>query len=393
MRAFIYDNKSYDLCYGCRACEQVCPQQAISIKNNNEGFIYPEIEQTKCIDCNLCKKVCPTQDSNRNHLLHAEKKEVYAAWNKNTEQRLKSTSGGIFYILALQFINNVYGAVMDDNFTVSHCRITTTSDLAKLRGSKYVQSNTLNTFNKVKQDLTNGCRVLYSGTPCQIAGLKGYLRKEYSNLFTIDLVCHGTPSPLLFKSHIQHIEKTNKQHLTSFLFRDKKTGGWRAYVSYVFSNNKKTSVTTKQDFYCYGFYNGWFSRKSCYICEYSISQRVGDITLSDFWGGEHEYRPLKKQRKHGYNLVICNTVQGEQLFDKITDFITFIKCDMRVAKAGDIRLRHSEDKPPLRDKIYQEYEERGYEYIVNKYKYHPTIIRKLTPLWVINLIKELKSML
>lgn len=396
MRAFIYDNKSHDLCYGCRACEQVCPKQAISMIPNREGFIYPIIDNTQCIDCNLCKKVCPTQDINREHLLHIEKKQVYAAWNNDITLRLKSTSGGIFYLLALQILNDggiVYGAAMNNDLTVNHCRVSTTPDLAKLRGSKYVQSNTLDTFKNVKKDLTAGYNVLYSGTPCQIAGLKGFLRKEYKNLYTIDLVCHGTPSPLIFKFHIQHIENTEKKHIHKFLFRDKKISGWRAYVSYIFLNNKKKSVTTKKDFYCQGFYNGWLSRESCYLCEYSQAKRVGDITLSDFWGGEKAYKPLRIQRKYGYNLVICNTLQGQQLFNKITNNITCIECDISVAKAGDVRLRHAENKPLLRDTIYQECEQYGYEYIVNKYKYRPSIMRRLIPLWAINVMKEMKSRL
>lgn len=396
MRTFIYENKSHDLCYGCRACEQVCPKQAISMIPDQEGFIYPVIDQTKCIDCDLCKKVCPTQDANKEHLLHSEQTKVYAAWNNDLQLRLKSTSGGIFYTLALQFIHDggvVYGATMNNDFTVTHCRVSLISDLVKLRGSKYVQSNTLNTFKQVKEDLIKGYKVLYSGTPCQIAGLRGFLRKEYKNLYTVDLVCHGTPSPHIFKCHIKYLENTHKKRLNTFLFRDKKESGWRAYVSYVFSNRQKQYRTTQNDFYCYCFYNGWLSRKSCYICEYSQARRVGDITLSDFWGGEQVYKQLKIQRKYGYNLVICNTAQGQQLFDKISHDITHITCEMAAAKTGDVRLRHSEEKPSLRDKIYIECRGHGYEYIVNKYKYHPSFIRRMTPLWVINLVKEVKSRL
>ena len=363
---------------------------------NREGFIYPVINQEKCIDCGLCEKVCPTQDSNKEKLLHAEKQDVYAAWNNNIQLRLKSTSGGLFYALASKFIADrgiVYGAVMNNNLTVNHCRVLTLSDLTKLRGSKYVQSDTLDTFVKVKKDLTEGHNVLYSGTPCQIAGLKSFLRSEYPNLYTIDLVCHGTPSPSMFKIHIQYIGNKEKQPVKSFLFRDKKNSGWRAYISYEFFNKKKISVTTKNDFYCHAFYNGWLSRESCYLCEFSQAKRVGDITLSDFWGGEKNYKQLRLQRKHGYNLVICNTPKGQQLFDNISGDISFLKCDISVAKQGDIRLRHAEKRPSLRSFIYHECEKKGYAYVVEKYKYRPSFIKKITPLWIINLIKEIKSRL
>lgn len=395
MKEFVFDNKIQDLCYGCRACEQVCPRNAISMQPNNEGFIYPIIDQKKCIDCGLCEKVCPTQDINVEKLLHPEKDTVYAAWNLDLSARLKSTSGGLFFVLATKVISDggvVYGAVMDETMTVVHCRVVDLVGLTKLRGSKYVQSDTKDTFRSVKKDLLAGINVLYSGTPCQIAGLRGFLQRDYSNLITIDLVCHGTPSPMIFKYHINYLN--NKEGLIkSFLFRDKKPSGWRAYISYEFKSGLKKFNTTQNDFYCRSFYAGWISRESCYICEYSQSKRGGDITLSDFWGGESAIKALQIQRKYGYNLVICNTPKGQVIFDSIKEQIGYIETNMTIAKQGDVRLRHAEEKPYIRNIIYNECEENGYPYIVEKYKYRPSIVRRMIPIWAINLMKELKSRL
>lgn len=393
MREFIYNNKSKILCYGCRACEQICPREAISMHPNQEGFIYPTIDQKKCIDCGLCEKVCPTQDINKEKLLHPEKRRVYAAWNSDLSSRLKSTSGGLFFVLASKVIVDggvVYGVTMDDSMTVTHVRVTNLSDLIKLRGSKYVQSDTRDTFGLVKKDLLEGIEVLYSGTPCQIAGLRGFLQKDYPNLFTIDLVCHGTPSPMIFRKHIEYLDN-NEGHIKSFLFRDKKPSGWRAYVSYEFDTGIKKYCTTENDFYFHAFCAGWFNRKSCFLCEYSQAMRVGDITLSDFWGGENTIKALRIQRKYGYNLVICNTQKGQNLFNNVLDHIECLETDMEIAKKGDVRLRHAEKKPYLRDIIYKECEEKGYPYIVNKYKYKPSFIRRMIPLWAINMVKELMS--
>lgn len=396
MREFIYNNKPKELCYGCRACEHICPKEAITIAPDHEGFIYPSIDPNKCIDCGLCEKVCPTQDANKDKLLHGEKSTVYAAWNTDLALRMKSTSGGMFYTLASRFIEEagvVYGAKMDKDLTAYQCRVTSIEELAALRGSKYMQSNTRDTFVMVKNDLTSGLKVLYSGTPCQIAGLRSFLRKDYAHLFTIDLVCHGTPSPTIFKQHIHYIEQCEGKTLKAFYFRDKKPSGWRAYVSYVFSNGKEKHLITEKDFYFRAFCAGWLNRESCFLCQYSQSRRVGDITLSDFWGAEKTIKALRIQRKHGYNLVVCNTEKGQNLFDSVSDRIEKIETTMEIAKQGDVRLRHAEEKPSLRNRIYRECEEKGYGYVVEKYKYRPSLFRRLVPLWVINVMKEIKAKL
>jgi coenzyme F420-reducing hydrogenase beta subunit len=396
MKKFVYENKPQSLCYGCRACEQVCSHKAISIYPNEEGFNYPHINPGKCTECGMCEQVCPTQDINRSKILHPKQTEVYAAWNKNIDERLQSTSGGIFYVIAKQFIKDggiVYGASMNNSLLAFQKKVTTLNDLNLLRGSKYMQSDTNSSFKQVKHNLLDGEKVLYSGTPCQIAGLKLFLRKEYENLYTIDLVCHGTPSHSIFIKHLRYIESKEHSKINSFLFRDKTKSGWRTYISYKLDNGKIIRLQTGSDFYFHAFSSGYFNRLSCYQCEYSCSQRCGDITLSDFWGGENIIRQLYRQRKYGYNMIICSSQKGKELFTNIFNQIGSLKCDIAVAINGDVRLRCAEEKPALRNTIYKICKEKGYAYIAQAYCYQPTILQRITPKWLKNLRQEIKSFL
>ncbi len=396
MRDRVYSNKPSSLCYGCNACEQICPHNAIEMTKNIEGFSYPLIDQKRCTDCGLCEKVCPTQDMGVSKVLFPKQTKCYAAWNKKLENRLKSTSGGIYFLLAKDFIEKggvAYGVGMNEDLTAYHYRVDNIVALESFRGSKYIQSDTNTTYKQVKSDLRNEVKVLYVGTPCQIAGLRLFLIKDYANLFTIDLVCHGVPSPLIFKEHLKYLNTKYDSNITNLLFRGKKKSGWRAYVTYVLENNKLIYKQTGQDFYFHAFCAGYFNRESCFECEYSRAERCGDITLSDFWGGENVYNELKLARKNGYNLVICSSEKGNELFNNIGPLINKLECDIEVAIKGDIRLREAEIKPFVRDIIYKEMKENGYEYIVRKYKHRPSIINNLVPNFVKNLIREVAARL
>lgn len=394
MKKFIYENKSKDLCYGCRACEQICSHKAITMQTDVEGFLYPIIDTSKCTECGLCEKVCPTQDLNKNKILYPTPTTCYAAWNNNLEERMQSTSGGLFYLLARSIIEDggvVYGSAMNNNLSVEHIRATTVEALQLLRGSKYVQSNTLWTFSEVKADLKNGLKVLYSGTPCQIAGLRSFLLKDYENLYTIDLVCHGTPSPLIFKEHLNYLSNKYASKVTSFLFRSKKKSGWSPYIAYTFENKKKVTLKPGNDFYAQCFYAGYLSRKSCYLCEYSQSKRTGDITLSDFWGSEPFNKRLKQIRKYGYNMVMCNTEKGTNLIQKIMNQINTIELNTTIAINGDIRLRTATKEPAIRQKIYTDYLTYGYDYIISSYFKRSLSIKRFCPTFIINFIKEITA--
>lgn len=394
MRTKIFSNKPIKACYGCHACQQICPHNAITMQANEEGFLYPHIDDSKCIDCALCENVCPTQDDNLKNIFNPTPKKVYAAWNNNLTERLLSTSGGIFYVLARHVINTqgiVYGVELNENLQAQHKRISTLEELKNIRGSKYVQSDIGNTFTQAKNDLQKGKKVLFSGTPCQIAGLKLFLRKEFDNLLTVDLVCHGVPSPMIFKEHIQYIEKKENDKIINFKFRAKKCSGWRSYVQYIFKHRKPKYSFLGKDYYCHAFHQGHLNRESCYQCSFSSPKRVGDITLSDFWNGENYSKELKRQRKYGFNLVMCNTETGQKLVDCIADKVERRLFPAENAIKGDIRLRNTEVRSDFRSETYKIYREKGYAYMVDKYGLKLTFAQKLIPSWIKNLIREIQN--
>jgi len=396
MRTQVYSNKSERLCYGCRACEQICPKNAIIMRENDEGFIYPHIESTLCVECEMCEDVCTTQEYNRKEILHYERPDVYASWNKNMDERLQSTSGGIFYVLARHIINNsgvVYGVCLTHGLTAVHTRVSSLNGLERLRGSKYMQSDTNTTYSQVRTDLNNGIKVLYSGTPCQIAGLRSFLHKEFVNLYTVDVVCHGTPSPWLFAKNIQNIEHKDKSLVVDYRFRNKNKYDWNPTVTYFLKNGEVKHLSVAQNFYGYAFYKSIVNRESCYLCEYSCPQRCSDITLSDFWGAERCHKELKKVRKHGLNMVMCNTLKGKDLFEHITNEINSINSSLEVAIKYESRLSSSGLRPRLRDNIYLQCKETGYDYVEHKYLLHTNLLIKIIPRKLINIIKDILSYL
>ena len=396
MREHVFTDKPISACYGCQSCAQICPHRAITMRHNDEGFVYPHIDTEKCVDCGLCERACPTQEANIAPLYHTTPKMVYAAWNRNNAELMESTSGGIFYLLARQFLKDggvVYGVVYGDGLVARHSRISDIETLKQTRGSKYMQSDIGLTFRQIRDDLKNGLRVLFSGTPCQIAGLRLFLRKPFANLVTIDLVCHGVPSPMLFKLHIKHLETIYSEQITDFKFRAKKLSGWRTYTKYIFKQRKSIYSLLGEDYYSHAFHIGYFSRMSCYTCAFAQSKRVGDITLSDFWNAEKCHPELKKARKYGFNLVMCNTEAGRQLLNAIKEQVECHQYPVESAIQGDIRLRNTEPQPEMRDKAYKLVQEKGYAYMVTNYGLKQTMFQRLTPMWVINLIREIQCRL
>lgn len=393
MRDKVFSNKLMDACYGCQACAQICSHGAITMQANDEGFLFPHIDVNRCVDCGLCQRTCITQEETLSGLFHSTPQTVYAAWNRNLTERLESSSGGVFYLLAKQCIEEggvVYGADYKDNMTVCHRRFVDSETLKRTRGSKYVQSDIADTYIQVQKDLKDGHKVLFSGTPCQIAGLRLFLRKPHDNLLTIDLVCHGVPSPLLFKEHIKYLEKRYKDHVTDFKFRAKKKSGWRSYVKCIFYHHRPLWFIFGKNFYSYGFHQGYFSRASCYTCDFSRKERVGDITLSDFWNAESKHPELKRTRKWGFNLVMCNTMRGQELFNSIAQNVESHTYPIQTAIDGDVRLRHTEQRPVLRAQIYNLLNEKGYAYLESAYGAKMTLLQRIVPTWLKNIIREIQ---
>jgi len=321
-------------CCGCSACEQVCPVKCISMESDSEGFLYPKTDEKACTGCGLCKKVCPILNSAS---VSSSLQKAHAAYNKNEEQRLASSSGGIFSLLAKQAIMEsglVFGAAFSNDFRkVEHISCKTLEELEKLRGSKYLQSDKQDSYKQAEHALNDGKLVLYSGTPCEIEGLKKYLREPHENLLTLDLICHGVPSPKLWSKYAVFREHEAGASISKAFFRNKYYG-WRKYSLLLeFSDKTKRLEPLNKDPYMQMFLQDFCLRPSCYDCKFKKKQRESDITLADFWGSSGIVPEMDDDK--GLSLVIVHSKKGESFFNRIqknikskpVDFETAIKCN------------------------------------------------------------------
>lgn len=319
-------------CCGCNSCVQACPKSCISMLADSEGFLYPKVDVTACVHCCKCERVCPELQSLQEHL----PEDVWAATNPDEEVRLSSSSGGVFSAIAEKVLNDggaVFGAAFADDWSVRHICIERTEDLHLLRGSKYVQSLVGDAFSQCHKLLREGREVLFSGTPCQIAGLRLFLHKDYPNLTTLDFVCHGVPSPKVWQSYLIGVAG-KKKTFESISFRSK-PDGWKNYcmkltlhaeVSASCSSSVKNSISTEpfhRNAYMQSFLCNVNLRPSCYACPAKSGRSGSDITLGDFWGIQHIQPSLDDDK--GLSLVIPQTEKGEVLFrslklDDVTSF-------------------------------------------------------------------------
>ena len=304
-------------CCGCSACAQRCPKKCISMIEDEEGFLYPQVDTSKCVDCHLCEKVCPVinQYEARTPL------NVYAAKNSDDEVRQQSSSGGIFTLLAEQTIKDggvVFGACWDNEWNVKHDCVDNLSDLQRFRSSKYLQSVIGDAYLKTEQFLKTGRKVMFTGTPCQIAGLKHFLRKEYDNLLAVEIICHSVPSPGVWQQFLTtrlHTLKWNKSDIRNISFRDKKTG-WKTY-SFVIENKDGNSFIelSSKNAFMRGFLADLYTRPSCHACPAKQLKSGSDITLGDFWGIESLMPEIDDDK--GVSAIIVNSDKGKQVLHNI----------------------------------------------------------------------------
>ena len=307
-------------CVGCCACYSICPVGAIQMEYDEEGFKQPHINHKKCTGCKKCIITCPLN----NHGVSLNRNlKVYAAINKNSIQRKNSSSGGIFILLADAVLNMsgvVYGAAYDSHFSVQHMR--TENDASIFQSSKYVQSDIGNCLNLVETDLRNKRIILFSGTPCQISGLQNFLDSKKcntDNLFLIDFICHGVPSPVLWEKYLREIAGNKK--ISNINFRDKSIG-WHTYSLAVhFCDGSKYIATLCKDLYLKAFCQNLTIRSSCYDCVFRTINRTSDITLADFWGIERIDSDLADNG--GTSAVILHSNKGERLFSNIKSQINY----------------------------------------------------------------------
>lgn len=338
-------------CCGCTSCMSVCPRHCIEMKDDEEGFKYPVVDTAECVNCHLCEMYCPIQNVKKPD---SSVTTAYAARVKDAEIRMSSSSGGIFSAIALFILNQngvVYGAAFDDDYNVVHCRIDSKNDLYRLRGSKYVQSDMGHSYENVLSDLKNGTFVLFTGTACQIAGLKSFLGREYGNLYTIDVLCHGVPSPKVWRAYKEGLSARND--VFSINFRDK-SSGWKRYSFRCTYKNEEESVHHyDQDLYMKMFLSNLILRPSCHDCRFKEMPRLSDITLGDAWGIEKHSPEMDDNT--GTSVVLIHSENGQALVKKIEENVELKSANLDIILPTAADSRKSVKPNRYREKFFKEF--------------------------------------
>jgi len=313
-------------CSYCSACGAVCPRGCIAYTRDEEGFFYPEINNAECNNCGLCKQVCPSL-----HPLEARQPlSAYAGKHRQSEIRGESSSGGVFYALAACIIERggaVFGAAMNEHNQCVHVCAESLAGLKPLMGSKYVQSYLDNVFPAVKKFLKQNRMVMFSGTPCQTAGLRKYLGKDYDNLYCVSIICHGAPSPLVFEQYLKSLERRTSGHINGVKFRNK-CKNWDLVDSMLIDNNGGQQFI-KRDSFLIGFLNNLYLRHSCNNCKANNFRTGADLTIGDYWGGSIKLKNFDDGK--GVSALIVNTEKGKRLFNNANEYL-----DSTPATVGNI---------------------------------------------------------
>lgn len=366
-------------CCGCGACMNDCPKQAISMEEDEYGFIYPVIDEYRCVKCGNCKKVCAFQ----NTVERSSPIATYVASSNDAKQIMESASGGIFAGFATKIFEDggvAFGATMEYKnkcLIPMHICINDRQDLIKLQGSKYVQSCIGFTYSEAKKYLIEGKIVLFSGTPCQIAGLKGFLKKDYDNLLSVDIICHGVPNAKFFQDYLKVLEKKLNGDIVDFKFRDKTKGwGYTGKTRYKVSSGetKEVLLPCETSSYYSMFLKSYINRESCYSCKYASSHRPGDITIGDYWGVQQEHPELFQKAgsimsdEKGISCIIVNTKKGEKYMRYFKNFYNLYPSTFEKAAKKNGQLNTPNHISPLRTEIFNLYKIGGYEAIEKSFK-------------------------
>lgn len=354
-------------CCGCTACYAVCPHDAITMKEDRLGFPYPVVDSDKCVECGLCEKVCKFNGKadNNSPSLEEISVDVHAVRHKVPEVLDRSQSGGAFTALSDYVLRDggvIYGAVMTSPQKVSHVRAVTKEGRDEMCGSKYIQSDMGDVFRQVREDLRAGHKVMFTGTPCQVAGLKSYIPASLSNnLLLVDFICHGVPSPAVWKEYVKYVERQGK--VVKATFRDK-AAGWKKHLeSFVLETGEKKYAETFRIL----FYKNIMLRHSCGVCPYDIRNHEADITMADFWGVEEVIPSMGGDR--GTSMLVCNTVRGKEWLSEVSDFLE----SRAVALDYDFMARRNPNlvKPATiykdRTRFEEEFAGKGFVHVARKW--------------------------
>lgn len=368
-------------CCGCGACADRCPYDAIGMKRDEFGFLYPEIQEEKCVGCGLCQQTCQFRQETKT----PEPAAFYAVQAKDEDLLGRSSSGGVFAMLArmtLEAGGAVAGCAMEPSggsFLAKHILIESASELEKLQGSKYVQSVTGDIYRQVLRVLKEGRQVLFSGTPCQVDGLKGFLGKPYPNLLTVDLICHGVPSDAFFQDYLQTLEKKQGAKVVAFKFRDKWAGlGCNGSVTFRESNGseKKQKLISERSSYYNLFLGSQTYRDSCYRCKYAGMSRPGDLTLGDFWGVENRHPEFLRENggamdaAKGISCVLANSPRGKEAVERLADYAQVGVSRAEAVAFDNAQLNHPSKQGENRDKILRLYRDSGYPAVESWFTRH-----------------------
>ena len=378
--------EALNACTGCAACAAVCAMDCITMHPDAEGFLHPRINSAACTDCGLCRQVCPvyrgkpSEGVKEREETEGKPLRVFAAWHLDEAVRRESSSGGVFTALAENILARggvVVGAAFDDRLVVRHILIETSADLHRLRGSKYVQSEISSALYRQARDLLKQDRpVLFSGTPCQVAGLRCFLRQPSEKLFCCDLICHGVPSPLLFARYVQH-NQTRGNQLAKVSFRDKTTGWKHFSVRQHLQKGGSRLFSMYADPYMAAFLHDCALRPSCYDCKFASPTRSGDLTIADFWGVAKKYPEYDRDDK-GTSLVLVNTPRGLAWLHACRKRLFLGPADFDTAVARNPMLVRSSHRPPQRDTFYRDLDALSFPALVRRYRLHPrSLLRRV----------------
>lgn len=341
-------------CTGCQACRVACPKNAITMQENEKGNIYPVVDEQQCINCNKCANVCPELSP---LTFNAKQEKVYAMWVNNTKNRKYSTSGGASYIMAKTIIEHggyFCGAVYNDG-GAEHRICNNIDELHRFQGSKYVHSNVKEVYKEIEVLLKESKEVLFTGTPCQVAALRSFLRKEYDTLYCIDIVCHGVPNKKVLGNRIKAIEKVYGKNVIDIRFRDKQPDQHNTYMKYTFEDNTSISNSFSSDPYSRSFVLNYSLRDNCFNCRYSRAERCSDMTIADFWGYAPQKLKFHSYRK-GTSLMIVNSEKGSRLFNEIKRFCTIDDSrDFGYAVKGNHNLKAPQIRPDDYNLFWERY--------------------------------------
>lgn len=351
-------------CCGCHACFNICPKNAITMEEDEKGFKYPIINKEKCVDCGLCEKVCPIINKKEKQA----SQKAYACYNKDEKVRLESSSGGVFSLIANYILENngvVFGAAFDNEFKVKHILVDKKEDLYKLRTSKYVQSSINDTYRKAKEYLEKNVKVLFTGTPCQVNGLLTFLGKEYENLYTQDIICHGVPSPKVWEKYLKYRKKKDENEKIEDVNFRKKDNGWGKYEFSIKYSNKEVAIDHNKDIYMNAFLRDVSLRDSCYKCSFKDKIRKTDITLADFWG-INNIKPEMNDDK-GTSLIFVNSNKGNELLEKIKNNLVIDEVNFEESIQYNKSMYISSSQNKSRDKFFENLDKLEFDELVKKY--------------------------